>query len=49
MLFSGYDNSALDDSISRVDYLADGDGSGAVGTHLEEYATGITSTLGDHL
>jgi RHS repeat-associated protein len=33
----GYDNSTLDNSISRADYLSDGSGS-ASGTHLEDYS-----------
>jgi RHS repeat-associated protein len=31
-------NSGLDDSISRLSYIADDNGSGGVGTHLEEYS-----------
>src|SRR5258707_15627840 len=37
VLHFGY-SSGLDDSISRLSYLADDNGSGGVGTHLEEYS-----------
>jgi RHS repeat-associated protein len=38
VLHYGYDNSAIDTAISRVDYLADDNGSGSAGTHLEDYS-----------
>jgi len=38
ILHFGYDNSTLDNSISRADYLADDNGSGGIGTHLEDYS-----------
>jgi RHS repeat-associated protein len=31
-------NSGLDDAISRLSFLADDDGAGGIGTHLEEYS-----------
>src|SRR5262249_58130917 len=37
VLHYGY-NTGVDDSISRLSFLADDDGAGGVGTHLEEYS-----------
>jgi len=37
ILHFGYDNSALDTAIGRVDYLADDNGSGSAGSHLVDY------------
>jgi RHS repeat-associated protein len=37
VLHSGY-NAGLDDRLSRLSYLADDDGSGGMGQHLEEYS-----------
>jgi RHS repeat-associated protein len=37
VLHYGY-NSGLDDAISRLSFLADDDGAGGIGTHLEEYS-----------
>jgi YD repeat-containing protein len=37
ILHYGY-NTGVDDAISRLSFLADDDGSGGVGTHLEEYS-----------
>jgi RHS repeat-associated protein len=38
ILHYGYDGSTLDTAIGRLSYLADDNGSGGVGQHLEEYA-----------
>ncbi len=47
ILHYGYDNSALDTAIGRVDYLADDNGSGSVGTHLVDYSyLGLGTILG---
>lgn len=36
ILHYGYNNNAVDNAIGRVDYLADDDGSGNVGAHLQD-------------
>ncbi len=47
VLHYGYDNSALDSAIGRVDYLADDNGSGSVGSHLVDYSyLGLATILG---
>ncbi len=38
LLHFGYDNATVDGNISRIDYLADDNGSGGIGTHLEDYS-----------
>jgi len=38
ILHYGYSNCTLDTTISRMDYLADDNGSGSAGTHLEDYS-----------
>ena len=38
VLHYGYNNTTLDSTVSRIDYLADDNGSGAAGTHLEDYS-----------
>ena len=37
ILHYGTNNNALDSAIGRVDYLADDNGSGGVGSHLVDY------------
>ncbi len=47
ILHYGYDNSALDTAIGRVDYLADDNGSGSAGSHLVDYSyLGLATILG---
>jgi RHS repeat-associated protein len=46
ILHYGYDNTALDAAIGRVDYLADDNGSGGAGSHLADYGyQGLTAIL----
>jgi RHS repeat-associated protein len=45
VLHQGY-NAGLDDAISRLSFLADDNGSGGIGTHLEEYSyLGLSTVL----
>ena len=47
ILHYGYDGNALDDAIGRVDYLADDNGSGGIGSHDVNYSyLGLSTIVG---
>ncbi len=47
ILYYGYNNDALDTAIGRVDYLADDNGSGGVGSHDVDYTyLGLNTIVG---
>ncbi|HZL35880.1 MAG TPA: RHS repeat-associated core domain-containing protein, partial [Tepidisphaeraceae bacterium] len=47
ILHYGYDNNPVDNAIGRVDYQADDNGSGGVGSHLADYSYLGLSTIVD--